>query len=325
MDNLYRAWRQFRCGKRERDDVISFERDLESELTQLVEEIRTGSYSHSDYRNFFVRDPKFRAIHKASVRDRIVHQALYSMLYPFFDQQFLFDSYSSRLAKGTQAAVARVWQFIRQASRNLNQEVYVLHGDVDDFFASVDHGILLGLISKKIKDANYIKLCRIIIRSFDLGVGKGIPLGNLTSQVFANVYLHQLDYFVKQILCVPRYIRYNDDFFIVSADKNFLKKVSERIQEFSAAELKLTIPNEKMLLRSLSSGVDLLGVVAFPYGLVPRKRVRQAALDVAAKAREKGYNSHIGKQLNSYIGLLGQSKSFLLRERLRLSISFSNQ
>ena len=324
IDNLYTAWRQFRSGKRERSDVIIFERHLEYELLKLSEELATGLYAHSAYHNFFVRDPKYRAIHKANVRDRVVHQALYNVLYPLFEQRFYFDSYSSRINKGTQAAIARIWKFIASESRNFNQEVYIFHGDVDNFFASVNHSILLGLINRKVKDKDYLKLCRSIINSFDLGGGSGIPLGNLTSQVFANIYLHELDYFVKQNLNIKCYARYNDDFFIVSSDKDFLIKISRTMQEFLMNKLKLSVPGDKAVIKSLSSGVDILGVVAFPYGLVPRRRVARAALNVADEALKKGYNSHIGKQLNSYIGLHSNSKSYLLKERLRLSISIED-
>ncbi len=320
IDNLYPAWLRFRSGKRERSDVIIFERNLESELLTLSEELISGTYSHGTYHNFFVRDPKYRAIHKALVRDRIVHQALFDELYPLFDQRFFFDSYSSRIDKGTQAAIARIWHFIKQESSNLNREVYVFHGDVDNFFASINHMTLLSLIAKKVKDKGYIKLCRTIINSFDLGNRTGVPLGNLTSQVFANVYLHELDYYVKQTCSVRCYIRYNDDFFIVARDKAFLDTISQNIKAFLSHNLGLSLPDNKILIRKLSAGVDMLGVVAFPFGLVPRRRVSRAALRVASEAMETGYTTTIGKQLNSYIGLLGQSKSFLLREKLRLSI-----
>ncbi len=320
VENLYDAWDRFTPGKRERPDVVAFERRLENQLQQLSEDLSGGLYVHGDYKSFFVRDPKFRIIHKAKVRDRVVHQALYSVLYRLFDRRFYFDSYSSRVGKGTQAAVLRVWEFIRKESSNFNQQAYVLHGDVDDFFASVDHQILLTFIRKRLKEPNYLRLCTTIIDSFHVTPGKGVPLGNLTSQIFANIYLHELDYFVKQTLGVEKYVRYNDDFYLVSKDKSELSGLSLTIRRFLAEKLTLSLPEEKTILRSLNNGVDILGVVAFPYGLVPRKRVRTAVLEVAAQARKTGYNSYVVKQLNSYIGLLGISKSFLLKERLRLSI-----
>lgn len=321
VDNLYSAWRRFRSGKRERKDVIAFERNLERELIMLSADLQDGTYCHSDYLNFFISDPKYRAIHKASVRDRVIHEALYEVLYPLFERKFFFDSYSSRLNKGTQAAIARLWEFILKESRNLNWEVYIFHGDVDSFFASVDHEILLSLLNKRVSDKNYVKLCRTIVRSFDVGSRKGIPLGNLTSQVFANIYLHELDYYVKQVKRIQYYVRYNDDFYIVSSDKDFLNNLAKDMQQFLQSKLQLTVPDNKAIVRSLSAGVDVLGVVAFPYGLVPRRRVSRTALTVANNAQAKGYNSVIGKQLNSYIGLLGQSKSFLLKQRLRSSFS----
>jgi RNA-directed DNA polymerase len=324
VSNLYSAWRQFRSGKRDRDDVVVFERRLESELIRLSEDLVSGTYVHGDYFRFFVRDPKFRAIHKACVRDRVVHQALYNILYPIFDKRFLFDSYSSRIGKGTHAAISRIWEFIGKESNNFSREVYVFHGDVDNFFSSVDHNILFGFLSRNIRDRKYLNLCKLLIISYNGANVKGIPLGNLTSQVFANVYLHELDFFMKQTCGIRSYVRYNDDFFIVSADKDFLINIAKRIQEFLADNLKLSMPDNKVLITKLSDGVDILGAVAFPYGLVPRRRVKRAALAVANKASKTGYNTTIGKQLNSYIGLLGQSKSFLLRERLRLSIGANN-
>jgi len=321
IGNLHAAWKKFRSGKSDRPDVIVFERHLESELTKLSEELLAGTYVHGDYHKFFVRDPKYREIHKATVRDRVVHQAIYSILYPIFDQRFFFDSYSCRLNKGTQAAIAKIWQYIRKESKNFNREVYVFHGDVDTFFACVDHNILFRFLTRKIRDWKYLSLCKRIIISYNPEKVKGIPLGNLTSQIFANVYLHELDYFIKQKLGIASYVRYNDDFFVVSADKDFLIKLSLEIKEFLMLKLKLSLPEDKIIIRSLSQGIDILGAVAFPYGLVPRKRLRVAALKVADKAKKLGYNSYVAKQLSSYIGLLSQTKSFLLKEKLRLSIS----
>lgn len=320
INNLRVAWEKFRCGKRNRLDVIIFERHLEAELISLAEELLAGTYIHGDYHEFFVRDPKYRAIHKAMVRDRVVHQVLYSVLYRLFDQRFFFDSYSCRLNKGTQAAIAKIWGYARKESKNFNREVYIFHGDVASFFASVDHNILFQFLSRRIKDGGYLNLCQQIILSYNYKKAKGIPLGNLTSQIFANIYLHELDYFVKQKLKTHSYARYNDDFFIISADKNFLIKISLEIKEFLMLKLNLSLPENKIIIRSLSQGMDILGAVAFSYGLVPRKRLRVAALEVADKAKKQGYNSHIAKQLSSYIGLLSQTKSFLLKEKLRLSL-----
>ncbi|MEK7637198.1 MAG: reverse transcriptase/maturase family protein [Patescibacteria group bacterium] len=310
---------------------------------QLSKELKSGTYRHDEYNRFYVRDPKFRSIHKATVRDRIVHQAIYSALCPLFDRQFFFDSYSCRLGKGTQAAISRIWDFLRQESKSFSREVYVFHGDVANFFGSVDHQILLSLIRRQVKDPQYIRLCRTIINSFSgeagsgsagdvsprlrgsdsRSGGRGIPLGNLTSQVFANIYLHEFDYFMKQVCDIRCYARYNDDFYIVSANKNHLIEVSQKAKDFLRTRLHLTLPDEKIIIRSLSQGVDMLGAVAFPYGLVPRIRLRRASLAVAGDAASQGYQSLVGKQLASYIGLLAQLKSYNLREKLRLSLGLN--
>ncbi len=298
---------------------------------ELSATLSAGYYQHQDYHCFFVRDPKFRSIHKATVRDRVVHQALYSALYPLFDRQFFFDSYSCRLNKGTQAAVGRIWDFLRHESANFSREVFIFHGDVDNFFGSVDHQVLLSLIHRRVKDPQYIGLCRSIINSFsaqggsasggDVGGGRGIPLGNLTSQVFANIYMHEFDYFMKQVCGVRFYARYNDDFYMVSADKQHLIDTSAKAKEFLSTRLHLSLPNQKILIRSLRQGVDILGAVAFPYGLVPRRRLRRAAEAVKKEANRQGYQSFVGRQLTSYIGLLSHTASFNLRGKLRLSIN----
>ena len=334
FDNLYLAWRRFRRGKRERPDVIVFERDLESELTELSATLGAGYYQHQEYHRFFVRDPKFRSIHKATVRDRVVHQALYSALYPLFDRQFFFDSYSCRLNKGTQAAIGRIWDFLRQESKGFSQDVYVFHGDVDDYFGSVDHQILLSLIHRQVKDPRYFQLCRTIVNSFfaqnvgegrglpavDLQAKVGIPLGNLTSQIFANIYLHEFDYFIKQVRGIRCYARYNDDFYIVASDKKYVIELSRVAKDFLRTRLNLNLPDEKIIIRSLRQGVDILGAVAFPYGLVPRTRLRRVSLATARDASSQGHQSLIGQRLISYIGLLHHTTSFSIREKLRLSI-----
>lgn len=321
FSNLYESWRKFRRGKGNHSDVVIFERNLENELFKLSDDLKNETYIHGSYLKFFVYDPKFRPIHKAQVRDRVIHQALFDVLYPLWDHSFFFDSYSSRIGKGTQAAIARIWRFIGRASQNFHQEVYIFHGDVSNFFGSIDHQKLLSFLKKKIKDPAYLKLCRRVIRSFNNASGKGIPLGNLTSQIFGNVYLHELDYYLKQIRRIRYYARYNDDFYVVSTDKNFLQQLARDIQIFLDRKLALTLPDDKIIIKNLKEGIDILGVIAFSYGLVPRRRVRRAALAVAKEAGKKGYSVKLACRLNSYLGLLQNSRSFLLKEKLRLSFS----
>ena len=318
LDNLYTAWRHFRRGKPERRDVILFERNLEHELFKLSEDLLSGSYVHGSYADFCMRDPKFRQIHKATVRDRVVHQALFDVLYPQFERRFYFDSYSSRKKKGTYAAISRVSDFLRKESHNGRREAWALHGDVKNFFASVDHRTLANQLRCTISDDNYFRLCKKIVFGFNSQLGKGLPLGNLTSQLFANVYLHELDYFVKQALGIKRYARYNDDFFIVSADKRWLMKIGYVLQKFLQDQLFLSLPEDKIQIRRLADGIDILGVVAFLYGLVPRRRLESAAHKCLEEAAEFGYTLESWRKTVSYIGLLKHTKKYFLRERLRL-------
>ncbi|MEK7506514.1 MAG: reverse transcriptase domain-containing protein [Patescibacteria group bacterium] len=255
-------------------------------------------------------------IHKAAVRDRVVHQALYDALEPLFESKFFFDSYSARFNKGTVRAIARVLSFIRKVTKDGRQEAWIFHGDVDDFFGSIDHKILLAKLGRIVRDEQYLDLSKEIIDSFSCLPGKSLPLGNLTSQLFANVYLHELDYFVKQKLRVQYYARYNDDFFIVADNREKLQNFSVEIKQLLKSELELSLPADKIKIRPLSQSIDILGAVAFPWGVVPRRRLRKAAEQTAVSALRKGYTER-WRSAASYIGLLGNTKSFFLRERLR--------
>src|SRR3990167_6719683 len=184
--NLFQAWEEFKKGKRNKKDVQVFERNLEDNLFELHRKLEKKTYRHGAYREFWVNDPKRRHIHKASVEDRIVHHLLYKYLYGVFDKNFINDSYSCRIGKGTHKAVKRLGTFSRKLSRNYTQDFWALKLDIKQFFASVDHRILKDLVSKKVKDKNIIWLLENVIDSF--GNGCGIPLGNLTSQIFANIY-----------------------------------------------------------------------------------------------------------------------------------------
>ncbi|MBI4087204.1 MAG: group II intron reverse transcriptase domain-containing protein [Candidatus Liptonbacteria bacterium] len=317
--SLYASWWRFRLGKRLRKDILAFERHLEDELLPLSADLASGRYAHDAYHRFYIRDPKYRMIHKAVVRDRVVHQALHDTLQPVFEKRFFFDSYSARPEKGTVRAIERLLTFIRRANRNGKQEAWVLHGDVDDFFGTIDHEILLTKLKRLIPEQNYFQLCDKIIRSFSCAPDRGLPLGNLTSQLFANVYLHELDYFVKQKLGIRFYIRYNDDFFIVADNRGELVSLVSMVRKFIVDELKLNLPQHKIKIQSLAQGIDVLGTVVFPWGVVPRSRLRKAVDRTTASVLRKGYTASGWRSTVSYLGLLGRTRSFFLREKLRLA------
>ena len=205
--HLFATWDKFKRGKQSKADVQFFARKLEENIFELADELAHGNYCHGAYQPFIVHDPKRRQIHKAGVRDRLVHQAVTDIIEPFFEQQFIYDSFSCRKGKGTHAGVKRLRKHLRQASLNDSRTVYGLKCDIKQFFASVDHAILLNLLSISITDRKVLELLQEIINSFTETPGRGIPLGNVTSQLFANIYMHELDWFVKQNLRFKHYIR----------------------------------------------------------------------------------------------------------------------
>jgi len=166
LENLFLSWQEFRKGKRKKLDVQLFERNLEDNLFKLHYELRDKTYRHSNYTAFYITDPKQRHIHKAEVRDRIVHHAIYRILYYIFDRLFIFDSYSCRLGKGTHKAIRRLESFTYTVSKNYTMPSFALKCDVRKFFDSVDHNVLFKIIKKKICDEDTLWLLRNIILSF---------------------------------------------------------------------------------------------------------------------------------------------------------------
>ena len=167
LENLFLAWKEFRRGKRKKPDVQEFERNLEDDLFNLHNQLKTQTYQHSNYTSFDITDPKLRLIHKAYVRDRIVHHAVYRILYPIFDKSFIFDSYSCRLQKGTHKAVFRLERFTRKVSQNYSKPCFALKCDIKKFFTSIDQTILINQIQRKIKDQDVMWLIQNIIFSFN--------------------------------------------------------------------------------------------------------------------------------------------------------------
>lgn len=208
------AWKEFKTGKNSKNDIQEFEFNLEDNIFQLHEDLKNKTYRHSPYASFYVTDPKLRHIHKACVRDRVLHHAVFRVLYPIFDRNFIYDSYSCRLGKGTHRAVNRLEDFARKSSRNNHRTIYTLKCDIRKFFDSIDKTILTRFIADEIKNDDFLWLISKVLDSFSKTLGKGLPLGNVTSQIFANIYLNKLDQYVKHCLKVKYYLRYCDDFVI---------------------------------------------------------------------------------------------------------------
>ncbi len=318
IENLFQAWEEFKKGKLKKKDVQEFHRNLEDNLFDLHIKLKNKTYRHGLYQDFYVNDPKRRHIHKASVSDRIVHHLLYKYLYSIFDKTFIYDSYSCRLNKGTHKAVKRLEQFTRAISKNYSGQCWALKCDIKKFFASVDHKILKNLIEKKIKDENILWLLTEIIESFNLeDNGKGIPLGNLTSQIFANIYLNELDQFVKHKLKVKYYLRYADDFVIIDSNKQNLFKYTRILALFSKDNLSLELHSRKIILRNLRWGIDFLGYIVLPYYRLPRTKTKRR---IFKKLKYKISLGAFNQSLASYLGYLSHAESYSLSKNIKNEI-----
>lgn len=274
--NLYRAFRRARKGKRKHPEVALFELHLEEELLQLESELQERRYQPGKYRSFYRTEAKRRLISAAPFRDRVVHHALVDVIEPLFERRFIFDSYANRKGKGTHRALDRCTCFLRAGG-------YSLQCDLRQFFPSIDHAILLCELNRVISDQEVISLCERILET---GQGvldemyemrwfpgdnllcavrpRGLPIGNLTSQFWANVYLNPLDHFIKRTLKCKRYLRYVDDFVLFSEDKAQLHRWKSEIICFLAS-IRLTLHETSAPVRPVEEGMPFLGFILYPH------------------------------------------------------------
>ena len=290
-----------------------FKLRLADNLMELHNNLKNRTYEHGEYRAKKINDPKPRDIHIAEVIDRVLHRAVYQILYPFFDKKFIFDSYSCRLAKGTHKALDRFSDFGKCSSFNHTKTVWILKGDIKKCFASIDQKVLFALLKKDVKDSNILILLRAIIKSFSVkGLDTGLPLGNLTSQLFVNIYLNEFDQFVKHKLKQRYYIRYADDFVFFSQDREELQKLIPIISNYLQEKLKLTLHPKKIFIKTLASGVDFLGWVHFPY--------RHRVLRTSTKRRmfKRLEESQKEETVASYLGMLGHGDGWKLAEKVKI-------
>jgi len=338
LENLFSAWEEFKHGKGSRPDVELFERDLEPNVFGLNGDLKCGNYKHGLYTGFFIADPKRRHVHKAIVRDRVLHHAVFSILNPIFEPTFIAASFSCRIGKGSHRGVEAVAGMLKKVSRNNSRPCYVLKCDIRKFFDTINHHILLSRLSRKIRDVKMMSLLRELIESYSseaefmrerereresCGASrqKGIPIGNLTSQLFANVYMNEFDQFVKHILKVTYYARYTDDFIIVSTDRMYLNNLLAPIQDFFGNTLRLELHPHKMTVRKYSQGIDFLGYVILPHCRLVRKRswkrmLRKFRVKVSGYRQGKITAESLEQSLHSYAGALSHADAYDLLELL---------
>ncbi|MBI4738436.1 hypothetical protein HY772_02550 [Candidatus Woesearchaeota archaeon] len=302
-DNLYLAYKQARKHKTRKQYVIEFERDLKQNILLLRTELLLHSYRPMPLKTFILRDPKTRKISKSDFRDRVVHHALCNIIEPILEKQFIYDSYANRKRKGTLAAIKRFECFKLKASRNFatikgtkNTKGFVLKADVRKFFDTVNHQTLLRIINRTIKDKKVMWLIKTIISNHKTDKpGTGMPLGNLTSQFFANVYLNELDQFVKHKLRAKHYIRYVDDFVILHRSKEALQSYKIETDHFLKKTLFLELHPEKSRIFPLYRGTNFLGLKIFShYKVIQKKNIRkfQQKLEKLSQQYETGTTSY---------------------------------
>jgi len=310
VDNLLEAWKEFLKGKRNKKDVQEFSLKLMDNILALRYELLQKRYKHGKYVSFKVYDPKPRDIHKAPVRDRLLHHAIYRKLYPFFNNKFIADSFSCRNKKGTHRALNRFRDFAYKASENNTRTCWVLQCDIKKFFASIDHKILLQILRKSIHDQDLVWLLNKIIESFfSTKVGTGLPLGNLTSQLLVNIYMNEFDQFIKHGLKVKWYIRYADDFALLSESKNFLENLIPQIDCFLRNQLKLLLHPNKVTIKTLASGIDFLGWVNFTDHRILRTKTKRRMVERLRVNKSKETTS-------SYLGLISHGNTNKLKKEV---------
>ena len=337
FENLLTASKKAQKGKRFQENVLRFNYDLEAELFDIRAELMEKTYQPGEYKTFEIYEPKKRMISAAPYRDRVVHHALCNVIEPIFDKSFIYDSYANRKEKGTHKALDRFVKYFRSSQ-------YVLKCDIVKYFPSIDHEILKNLLRRKIKCKDTLWLINLIIDNSNPQIPaneyfegddlftpferkKGLPIGNLTSQFFANIYLNQLDHFIKDELGIKKYVRYVDDFAVFSDDKLFLKKLRQKI-ELELEKYRLRIHPVKSQITHATYGENFLGFRIFPNKIrvksdnLRRARRRMKDLQDDYKNGLKGMDE-IGQSIQSWVSHLNYGDTYRLRKDIFRNLVFS--
>jgi len=355
LAELFEAYENCRRHKRKTQNAMAFELDYEHNLVDLCEEINNGSYQPGNSIAFIVDKPVKREIFAADFRDRVVHHLIINKLNELFEKEFIADSYSCRKGKGTHKGIERLDRFIRQCSRNYSRDCWILKIDIKGFFMSIDRKRLYHQLELFVR-ANYhlpdrpflLELCRKVIfydpaanciikgrranwkglpddkSLFHSRPGCGLPIGNLTSQVFANFYLNIFDHFMKHTLGLRYYGRYVDDMVAVHRNKAFLNSLLPIIRVYLQRELGLTLHPHKIFLEHYSQGVNYLGVIIKPRRIYVVNRTKgnfySALLTYNSIAqRHKPYHEEraaFQSHINSYLGLMKHYHTYTLRRSM---------
>lgn len=316
FDNLLRASKKSMSGKRTKNSVISFNFNLENELILLKQQLENKSYHPRPYSQFEVKEPKLRKICSSDFRDRVVHHAICNLIEPIFEKRSILDSYACRTGKGSHMAVARCQEFTRKFS-------YYLKCDIKKFFESIDHQVLKNILRKLFKDKDLLSLLDIIIDHKVPGnmLGKGLPIGNLTSQHFANLYLDQLDHYIKDALGIKGYVRYMDDFICFANSKKELWELLSKIDLFVVQNLKIELKAKVTQIAPVSEGIPFLGFRVYPQ-IIRIKRENLSRMKNKIKTKEiqfkKGHLSErdLVNSVGSIVAHVNHVNSLSIRRKI---------
>jgi len=313
--NLYKSYRRAFRGSGKTPETCRFCFHLETELLRLKKEIEGETYQPAPYRYFEIYDPKTRLISVAHFRDRVVHHAVVGALEPLFEPCFIYDSYATRKNKGSHKAILRAQQYLKRYP-------FYLKMDVDKYFDHIDHRILLELIARKVKDQRFMSLVERIVVNSDISrgqaQGRGLPIGNLTSQFFANVYLDALDHYLKDEFREKAYVRYMDDMVIFSDSRDHLQTVLRNVESFLKERLALRLKPKATLINTRLHGLSFLGYRVFP-GLLRVKRenlrrvARRLTARIAAYKRGEIKEEKLAQSAQSWFAFVGFADSLALR------------
>lgn len=355
--DLFEAYFLARKNKRNTLSALEFELNYEKEIFKLYQELKDGTYEISASTAFIIFDPVQREIIASSFRDRIIHHLIFNYINPIFEPSFIYDSYSCRKNKGTLFGIKRINKFIKACSNNYQKDAYILKLDMSGYFMSINKNILwrkiektllknkkkcnfdffliLSLI-KKIIFHNYIKNCSIngsledwqgLPKNKSLFFTKndcGLPIGNLTSQLFSNIYLNSLDHFIKRDLKTKYYGRYVDDFVLICEDKKNIKDKFIKIEKYLNNNLNLRLNNKKTYLQHFKKGVNFLGVIIKPHRIYIRNRIKnnfynkvEEVNSIIKKSEyQKNQESFILSGINSYLGMTKHYNTYTLRKKI---------
>jgi RNA-directed DNA polymerase len=295
LENIWQSWQSFRKGKRTTHEILKYEEHLEQNLFRLHQSLTTGTYRHGTYRIFTVTDNKKRTISVAPVQDRVVHRLLYNYLVPIFNHTFIYDAWSCRKGKGLIGAINRTQQLFKKYPNAI-----IWKSDIQKCFDHINHQTLTNLIARRVNCPKANNIIKTVIESYhsSIGKGKGISIGNLTSQIFSNMYLNELDRMIIHQHKPPAYLRYGDDFLVFTTSVHNAGQIQSKTKKWLSANLGLFLNQRQNVILKAKHGLKFLGVNLWPKGHKLSQRNRK-------RIRKKLNNQNTG----SYYGLIMQHEN----------------